>query len=477
MKVLSIGLSLPNRDIDNHDLARAPAFFDYDAVVVDPLAISRTVEEIKGGSADFRTANDQPVANLSTSPLVLALEALLASRRQQTEILLRRGGTVVVFAAPEAFHNGIAGLDGWRRYSWLPSPEGVEWRTLIQPAYGTGAVAADPAHPLARYVDYARLRAGYSAFFAEGVAPLKVIARSRGGAAIGVEIAVDHGRVIFIPALRDAGSGAQRSHLASTLIEAIEGLAGARAVADEPDWALVHTLPGLERLEEDTRAAEQQAAEAAAASETARSQLAAVADLRRLLWASGPVFADAVAEALRRLGLSVDERDGLAVEHDTRRFLVEAYSSQGEVDMEPHYRLRERRERALAANGAMPGGLLVVNGHRDQPAARRPAQFHDALRVAAESQRYCLLTSATLFGCLSYAMSDVSAEALPDLRGEIFSSEGIYEGSFAQLVVQQGADADPELDDDDDDIDDVPDDPAAASVAAVSEEAAGAEEA
>jgi hypothetical protein len=64
--------------------------------------------------------------------------------------------------------------------------------------------------------------------------------------------------------------------------------------------------------------------------------------------------------------------------------------------MQPHYRLRERIESRIATSGERPLGIVVVNGYRALAPSARPEQYTDALRIAAESMRYCVVESSRL---------------------------------------------------------------------------------
>ncbi|MEX2238309.1 MAG: hypothetical protein WEB00_12325 [Dehalococcoidia bacterium] len=426
MRILSIGFALPGRGFDNHNIVNAPAFFDYDALVVDPVAVSQSIEEIAGGGADFRTGDNQVVANLSSSPLVVGLDSLLQSRRQQTELLLRRGGTIVVAAAPDVAHSDVVGLPGYRRYSWLPAPEGREWRDVLSPAFGKGCRVADASHAFGAYAEYAGKRCAYRAFFVEGSGDMSVFARSEGGAAIGVELSVGNGRVVFVPAPREISAGAARAELATVIHDCLSRLSDLRSEEEEPGWASALPLPGLEQLEAAEAEAGEKREEAAEAYEAARLARKEVSDMRRLVWAEGPALAEAVRSTLTLLGFSTHDDEGIAVTEGGYRLLVEAAGSDGAVGLEAHHRLRARRERELEGAGQMPGGILVVTGWREQEADERGQEYDDALAIAAEGQRYCLLTGGELLQAGSVALAG-GAERAAELRAAIAGTEGRFE--------------------------------------------------
>ena len=437
MKILSIGMPLPGRSVDNHNIVNAPAFFDYDALIIDPAAVSKTIEEIAAGGGDYRTGDDLAVGNLSVSPLILGLDELLRSRRQQTELLLRRGGVVVVVVTPDIAHSEIAGLPGYRRYSWLPSPEGATWSQILAPAYGKGCRSVTSEHPFAAYADHLGDNAAYHAFLVEDLAaPMSVFARSPGGAAIGAEYRIDRGRVVFIPAPREQKAGLARAELANVLRDALLALSELQSEESEPAWASAQPLAGLEQLEAAEAEAGQAANEASSQLEAALAARRAVTDVRRLLWAEGHLLDEAVLLALGHLGFVRDEDEELAVTDGDAFVLIEAASSDGAVGLEAHHRLRARRERVLEATGATPGGILLVTGYRDDPLAERPQQYDDALAVAAASQRYCLLTGDQLFAAVSYALAAPGSDALAALRQSLLATEGPFEGPESMQVAE-----------------------------------------
>ena len=55
MRILSLGFPMPGPQVDNHSFASAPVFFDYDAIVVNPLALSQFIEEVVSGSKEHTT--------------------------------------------------------------------------------------------------------------------------------------------------------------------------------------------------------------------------------------------------------------------------------------------------------------------------------------------------------------------------------------------------------------------------------------
>ena len=60
-RILSLGFPLPGPQVDNYTFLSAPSFFDYDAIVVDPNALSLLIESVIDGSAEAATFADTPI--------------------------------------------------------------------------------------------------------------------------------------------------------------------------------------------------------------------------------------------------------------------------------------------------------------------------------------------------------------------------------------------------------------------------------
>src|SRR5262245_61353983 len=127
MRVLVIGFPLPNPQFDNHTLLNAPSWFDYDAVVVEPLMVSTAIEEVLKATGEHSTRADEPVLSRPTSRFAVGLADMIRRRRSETAQSLANGGLVVVFGQPNVVHEGVTGFPGADRYAWLPAPAGVAY--------------------------------------------------------------------------------------------------------------------------------------------------------------------------------------------------------------------------------------------------------------------------------------------------------------------------------------------------------------
>ena len=237
MNALVLGIPLPHITFDNYSFLSAPSLFDYDRIIVDMSALSEAVEQGRDGSPEHRTHSGQTVVNGPSSTRTFSLAELLRLRRLEAERALARGGTVVCLAYPDVAHEGITGLPGWRRYDWLPAPEGFSYTEHLLAGFGKpGVEIADAEHAFAPYVDTFGVRLAFRAYASEQDGSFsqygRVFARSPGGAAVGVELKVGTGRVILLPPLDSLDYSKDRVPLANVLCDCLERMQS--DTADEP---------------------------------------------------------------------------------------------------------------------------------------------------------------------------------------------------------------------------------------------------
>ncbi len=265
MRILSLGMAIPDQQVDNYGWANALSFFDYDAIVVDPaVAVSDMIEGVVRDGTSFTSYNEEAVENGPTTANTIGLADLLKRRAGETERLLGKGGLVVCFAYPDVAHPKVSGFTGAHRYYWLPAPAGASYGpSYLKPAGGTEVLATDYEHPFADFFERHRTSVEYRAIFAEGASGFgdaaKVIARSPGGPAVAVDLAVGGGRVVFLPALPARLSTGDRTGLAAALVSGIRNTLLISAEGPAPAWVSGFEVPGLESGEGASRPRREQA--------------------------------------------------------------------------------------------------------------------------------------------------------------------------------------------------------------------------
>ncbi len=437
MRVLCIGFGTPHPDADNYSLLRAPALHEYEAVLIDVGACADLVARVVAGEAADTTLHDEPVANGPSALEQLGLSDLLAARQEEVRILLANGGTLAVFARPNAAVPGVHGQPGWDRYSLLPAPAGVAYRPpWLWPAAGRKAYVTDPAHPFAPYLERCGDRVAYRARFdqrAPGLADaLRVFGRSDGGEPVAVELRVGAGRIVFLPPLEERTREERRFELAETIVECFQRAARRVEDDDGPDWAAAHTVPGERELRSALEEAQARCDAALAKLEGAEAALEPARQLRRLVWAEGRIaLGQAVRRALELLGFQPVDPDPAAPLHfreGERELLVEAEGSPKEVDLLPYFRLTRRLERLLAERRTVAHGLLVVNGLRREDPAERGSQWSETLEAACTASGFALCTGATLFAMAIEALGGAVPQRLGVLRAALLDARGPLTG-------------------------------------------------
>lgn len=442
MRVLTIGYALPNQLADNHTVLNAPSITDYEAAFIDPENFTRAPLELLEGRREFTAHDGRPVHNGATSAAAVSIADQVRRRATEAERLLDQGGTLFVVGRPNATAAGVAGFEGCDRFSWLPAPEGVAWGPpQLRAAEGKTIRVADDQHPLSDVLREFRRHLSYRAVLdpalAKAGSKARVIAHGGSALPVAAEFPVLAGRVVMTPVFGNV-TGPTRAKLAQALLDAMGEVAAGATAETPPSWTRTLALPGSETAEAGVREAEEAEAEAAARTEAAREGLARLAAHRRLLWAAGPAFADAVREGLALLGLrAVSERgEPLAVAGGDDSAFVEVESTRESAAEWPYVRLQRRLERRLLEEGEQLRGVIVVNGKRHlNPAARRE-EFGAPLRTACENYGYALITGQTLFALVRRALEDgapfeAAGRRLLHARGLVGTEQALGEADEA----------------------------------------------
>jgi len=449
MRVLSIGYALPNVDIDNYNVLTAPSYFDYEALVIDPASITKVVGQVLDEGQLYEAHDGRPVVNAQSTASAVSIADQVRRRTGETQRLLEAGGTVIVMGRPNATVSGVVGFEGCDRYSWLPAPAGLSWGPpFLRAAEGRTLRIADEQHPLAPVLRNFRSEVAYRAVFDDRQAAVRefgrVFAMGGGRAATGMEFPVLSGRAIFIPALSETIGGI-RSSIAEGLVNAAQRLVGAETGETPPGWVRGVALPGLEQIEAEMEEAESAANAARARLDAVRERHDELASHRRLLWSEGPALANATAEALRLFGFTVTTapREPMLIEDEGRQAMVETEGSKDQVVEWPYVRLQRRLEEKLLKTGERPAGIVVVNGRRSEAPEARKEQYTEALRIACENYRYCLVTGETLFALVQRALGGADNAALTGIRRRLLSTHGLLTQEAALGDVSEGKDAGP----------------------------------
>jgi hypothetical protein len=427
-RILSLGFPLPGPLVDNYTFLSAPSFFDYDAIVVDLPALSLLIDGVLDGSVEAATFGGAPVRASTPAHGDESLAAALLRRRDETAMLLDHGGAIVCFVAPPATH-AVPGAGEIDDAFWLPDAAASACRApALAAAAGTKVRASDGQHPLASFISSQAANIAYRARFdVAHINGARVFARSEGGAAVGIELPVERGHVALLPALSGTPAGDARYVMSDALQAGIRRMLGAMAEGREPAWLSSFAIPGLDDRTAALDAARAARDEAQGALDAASQAHDELARYRRLLWQEGSLgLHGVVIDALRLLGFDVYANDPNAIEvrDGDRSALVEIEASEYPIGIAPHERLRDRTEDALQRRAAAPRGVIFVNGRRLLAPAGREDEVGPALRLAAETMRYCVAPTSTLFAAVAATLAG-DADAAPAYRRRILTTDGV----------------------------------------------------
>jgi hypothetical protein len=444
MRVLAIGYALPDPTIDNYNVMTAPSYFDYDAVIVDPASITRIAHQMVDGGTTLEAFDGRPVINGPSSPTAVGAADQVRRRADETRRLLEASGTVIVFAHPNAVEPGLIGFEGCDRYSWLPAPAGLLWGPpYLRAAEGKSVSIVAEEHPLARLLRTFRNEVGYRAAFDDRLPELKAQGRTIavGGSRvpIAMEFSVLGGRVIFIPAFGDF-VGPVRSEVAGALVEACRRLVGSAPGEDAPWWTRSVAVPGLEQAEAELEDARRALDETQARVTAALEQHDTLAAYRRVIWADGIPFQQAVADSFRVIGFGVTGGgdEPLTLRADGQQVLLEAESDRAEIVEWPYVRLQRRLEQHLLKEAEQLRGIVVANGRREIAIESREEQVASTLRNACENYGYALLTGETLFAMVQRALGGASDDELGTMRRRLMRATGLVTTTAALGEVEEG---------------------------------------
>ena len=373
MRILSVGFPLPGAAIDNYTFLSAPAFFDYDAIVVDPRTLSQLIDDVVGGTIVHTTYSGEAVVNGTSGPGVVSLAELLHNRADETARLLARGGLVVCLAIPNAAHEGVHGFASVDRYCWLPAPYGLTYDSpFMKRGPGRELAPTDVDHPFGAMLERVKARVAFQIYFEDDASSLGrcVVARSIGGVPVAVELPVGDGRIVLLPPPARALDSQGRYEMSEALQQAMHQSLRLRSGSNSPRWLSEYPPPGLsERLAERDEAT-RHLSEAQSALENCATDTDELRGHQRLLWEEGRIGLEKAArQALTLLGFRVwpDAIDAPSTIElggpgpGRRAALLETEGSEEAVGLSPHYRLRRRIEESLAV-GSLQRGVLLING-------------------------------------------------------------------------------------------------------------------
>jgi len=407
---LALDWTLRHPDVLRSTFYEAPSLAGFDAVFLDPQAITtrwrHDIPVDRDGRRRTYAGSDYGLGHTLTQ--------LMVRRRMECGDLLRRGGGLMVCRLrPRAESVEIISSDGplerIDRYSWLPVVSLVDRQhQLTFPSNGRFVARRGrdvrlegSGSPFESYLQQFRGQIEYTAVYEDLLStPMErfatVLARNRVGDILALEIPFEDGAFVLLPPV----TGVSPAHEATVLIEAAADAAHRDAFAPQPDWGPSFPYPGEEALRDELASLEKRRARLDEKIVETTGKLDALLAPKPILYVKGQrALLPAVASALRILGFDVERRqDHLRALSDEGDALFVAAATEGSaVDLSAYRKLLRYVDRIHTEDGDPTKGILVVSGSRELDPRHRPTQFTPAVLRGCQSQRFCVITTYNLY--------------------------------------------------------------------------------
>lgn len=436
-RFLAVDWHLDHADIDREGFFDRSSFSAFDAVFVDPLGLPRhwTDGTAPGPDGARRTDPDKDRGFGRT------MAGWMSKRREEADDLLRRrGGLLVSRLHPrgEALEIAAPGAPPERidRYSWLPHVTLVDRQhQLAFPSNGRFVARRgqdvsieSSGSPFEEYLRAFEGHIVYSAVYQDLLStPLErfatVLARNRVGDAVALEIPVDEGRLVLLPAVE----GVSPSREADVLAEIARSAVSQALSVAEPDWLPAYVLPGEEALADESVSLAERRDALQAKVEEVRAKLAEKTRFKRMLYGKGRLLFDrSIADALGELGFEAETRGAMlhvSSEEGNALVAMEA-SDDARIGLAAYRQLHREMDRSITEGEDPVKGILIVSGSRALDPKRRPTQFSAEVLRGCEAHGYCLVSSYQLYKLLLRSVAEKNKKTLAALRRLLLETDG-----------------------------------------------------
>lgn len=436
-RYLAVDWLLEGATIEREGFFDRASFCSYDAIFVDPLALSLHWTEVAAPGPDGTRRTDPE----KDRGFGRTLSAWMTKRRQETDDLLRRrGGVVVVRLHPrgDPLEVGSPGSPPERidRATWLPHVTLVDKQHQLTfpsngrfvPRRGRDVRVESSGSPFEEYLRAFADRLAYDAVYQDLLStPLErfatVLARNQVGDAVALEIAVDEGRLVLLPTVE----GVSPSREADVLLDAVRRAAARPPFVAAPDWLPGYFVPGEEGLADEVAGLVERRDALQAKLDEVGTKLAEKTRFKAVLYGKGRhLFERAAAEAFAELGFEVAPHGDLwrLTSDDGDALVAMEASDEPRTGLAAYRKLHREIDRAITDGEDPMKGIVLVSGSRELDPRRRPTQFAPEVLRGCQAHGYCLMTSYALYQILSRALADKSKRALGTLRKTLLETDG-----------------------------------------------------
>jgi len=443
LRILAINWEIIHDTATNARFTDAPAFSDYDAVVIDPseiysLLVQHAAKRTPEGSLAVNIDGDQG----HTRSLIKFME------RRAGEVLAllhKTRGVILTKAVPMDDVLILKGYDSYRRpvdqgslsiYSWLPQIsryiQVVDDLVKLFPRDGSVVETLSKKHPLAQYLTAFREEVRYSCVVVPqpaGGQNVEVIATDKVGTPIATDCSVHGGRVVFLPSFQPSDP----SKAGGILVNVVRRLLGRSPHEAAPKWAVSYPVHGETLFHADLDAIEEKVSQLENVRAELMTRVERVKAFQVLLHGQGKYSLEPVVrEAFRTLGFRVPEPEEYGEQYDLRLSCDEGEAigevegvDDGPVGVEKYRQLLDYVDQELTNNNRRCKGILVGNGFRLTDPKDRPDQFTEPARRGCMANGFCMVATTELFRAVNVVLADQGNESLKArIRGKIQNAVG-----------------------------------------------------
>jgi len=440
LRVLAVDWNLAHNAITNSSFLDAPAFSDFDAVIINPAA----VHSLLRAAPAYRDGRGRLTLDLyKDGGQGRDLRELLRRRADETAaVLSRTRGVILSMASPpddqlhlmDYYANQLGVRDWLNIYAYLPTNDVhhrlVGDRILFQSRDGMTLNILERNHPLSQYLAAFRDEIRFSCVINPQNVVAKTIATDKVGDPIAIDVQYFGGRVILLPSFFPK----DQSKAGAILVHVIRQLLGHSGLDEpEPQWLKDYPVEGLGGFEQDIGILSESIKTLEIEKDALELKQERLKRFQLLLYGQGKyVLEPVVREAFRVLGFDVREPDDYKEEYD-----LWATSSEGQVigeiegvdagatGVDKYRQLFDYLDREHTKGSVTYKGILIANGFRLSHPSTRPDQFTEEARRGCTSQGFCMIATADLFQVVNAVLANPTDESLKlEVRKSIISTVG-----------------------------------------------------
>ncbi len=423
LKILNLGDSLNHTLIENKNIENCRSICDYDALIINPYAISRFFSQLRANGASQN-----------------ALDRLLAQRRQEmSELLTVTGGVVIWFLSPSDI-NHLPAIYKYllppKQYNYVSGIWQFPENLCIIRRDGTVITEVLKNHPFAQFFSAFQNQIGYQAIIElpVGTEPKPIVlAKNKVNDAIAVELAHSNGKIIFLPIFE----GVNSDKLGPILVNCIRSCLNKETVSSPPSWINQYQLTGEDVFSDKLTKIGSEITRLENEREALIKQRDEISSFKGLLFERGKFLLEPlVRRAFFLIGFSVTDPDSYVEEYDVLMndkddvIIGEMEGTESsQISVDKYSQLLRYIQEYLFKESKTAKGILIANANISELPEKRGEQFSKETILGCKSQGYCRLTTCELYKVVEVILAAPleKREALKEyIRKSILSCNGEY---------------------------------------------------